>query len=223
MPFTLTDTNFANLQRGISADRLKPYLILARGNRWTALQLYRRNTLLSAALYEVLQGYEIVLRNATNEKLAEAYDNPLWWEKAHLRDTERSDIERAISELHTIGREPENGRAVAQVSLGFWTNLYSNYYETSLWFPHLRSIFPITMNRKRLHDRFHQLQLLRNRIAHHEPLKRNPLQEHTDILEAIRWISKTMHNWVSDASRVQAIYDERLARQTPEAKEGANE
>jgi hypothetical protein len=54
--FDYTEQEMRRLERAISPERLKAYLVLARGDLWVALHLYARNTQLSEALYGVLQG-----------------------------------------------------------------------------------------------------------------------------------------------------------------------
>ena len=64
------------------------------------------------------------------------------------------------------------------------------------------------MNRKQAHAALDQLRILRNRIAHHEPIfNRDLADDYRQILEVTGWISPTTSEWLAWHSRVQAILD----------------
>jgi len=216
VPFDYSDKNLKRLERAISAERLKPYLVRARGDIWIALQLYIRNQELSEALYGVVQGYEVFLRNVTNSTLGKDFERDNWWEVASLRDRERQDVDNAKQAISARNVQETPGRIVAELNLGFWTNLYSNYYEHTLWVPHLRALFPISMARKKLHDRLDSLKVLRNRIAHHETLgRRNVKQDYDDLLETIGWMSPTVRDWIAEISCFEERYAKRIRKRQP--------
>jgi hypothetical protein len=222
VPFDDAEVNLRRLERAISAERLKPYLVRARGDLWVALELYRRDTELSEALYGVVQGYEVFLRNVTTTALTKGFGAEAWWDKAFLRDRERNDVQDAIDCISDRGAAVTTGRVIAELNLGFWTNLYSNYYEHELWVPHLRKLFPISMQRKRLHDRLEDIKLLRNRIAHHESLLRRDVQrDYTNLLETIGWISPTVRSWIESSSCFEERFAKRIPKRTKDTLEGA--
>ena len=203
------------LARAISSDRLKPYLVKARGDLWVALHLYIRNQELSEALYGVVQVYEVLLRNATHEKLSSGFGNANWWDSAALRDRERDDIREAEQKILERAVSVTTGRIVAELNLGFWTNLYSNYYEHSLWVQHLRVLFPIAIARKRVHERLAEIKILRNRIAHHETLiRRDVQQDYENLLATIRWMSPTLRDWIEENSCFSERYAKRLPKKS---------
>jgi hypothetical protein len=87
--FEYTDRVLRNLAKGISAERLAPYYVQARKDLWVAIRLYERNTRLSEALYGVVQGLEILLRNAIHTKLTERLGREDWYETLQLVEAER--------------------------------------------------------------------------------------------------------------------------------------
>jgi hypothetical protein len=220
LAFEYTEQDLERLERALSSERLTPYLVKARGDRWVAIQLYVRNTELSEALYGVVQGFEILLRNATNTPLSKGLNDPSWWESVPLRERERNDIEDAKRNLSERGAQVSPGRMVAELGLGFWTNLYANYYERELWVRHLRSLFPLSMQRKRLHDRLNQLKLLRNRIAHHESLvRRDVYRDYQDLMETVGWISPRTRSWIESTN----CFEERYAKRLPKRSQPRSE
>ena len=71
------------------------------------------------------------------------------------------------------------GRVVAELPLGFWRFLLTSHYERSLWLTCLREAFPGIQGRgmrRDVHDAIRDLHVLRNRIAHHEPIHNRPLE-----------------------------------------------
>lgn len=79
------------------------------------------------------------------------------------------------------------GQTVAQLTMFFWKRLFSDDYETSLWKPILRALFP----NKRISriDVAHHLEVIyqaRNRIAHHEAIIGDRLDR---LMESIEFIN----------------------------------
>jgi hypothetical protein len=74
--FEYTPTNLTELERTLSRDRLAPYLTYVGGNQDRAIRLYEQNTALAEALYGILQGLEIALRNAIHEQMSHLGSGP---------------------------------------------------------------------------------------------------------------------------------------------------
>jgi hypothetical protein len=62
--------------------------------------------------------------------------------------------------------------------------------------------------RSRIHERFNTIRLLRNSVFHHEPVYDNPdlFQKHTDIIDAIGWVSPTTQSSVRYFDRFPIVY-----------------
>jgi hypothetical protein len=210
--FEYSEKSLRTLERALSPERLKPYMIIGRGDLWVALHLYTRNTELSEALYGIVQGFEILLRNATHVALSKGFATEQWWDLAGLREQEQNDIAEARRQIAERLTEVTPGRVVAELNFGFWANLYSNFYEQGFWVKHLRSVFPARLSRKVFHDRLTVLKLLRNRIAHHETLiRRDVRQDYTNLLETAGWISYTTQMWIESTN----CFEERVAKRLP--------
>lgn len=211
--FEYTDRQLAFLERAISTERLTPYYAQARGDQWTAIRLYERNTKLSEALYGVLQGLEVLLRNSIHRKLTQNIGSEDWYEKVPFFESEREEIERAKETISDRPAKVIPGRVIAELNFGFWVRLFSGQYEKDFWVKHLSGIYPASMRRGVLHDRLVQIKTLRNRIAHHETLiKRDVRKDYGEILEAIRWISPTVRAWVENTNCFEARHAERIPK-----------
>ena len=209
----------------ISPERMSTYLRAVEGDREKAFRLYAWNTAVSAAFYASLQGLEVALRNAMHVRLAsrygaEWYDN----EEAGIDGGGLARIATAKEGLRRHNREPKPPRVVAALSFGFWISLLGSGgrlvddsgrrkadYEKSLWRPALRGAFPYhhgALIRKQAHSPLDQLRLLRNRIAHHEPIFERDLREdHERILEVTGWISPGTREWIERHSRTPDLLE----------------
>lgn len=137
------------------------------------------------------------------------------------------------------------GRLVAQCTFGFWVNLldagdhagrsprrYRTDYE-KLWRPALRKAFPggrvevandpdpaARFVRSWTHGVAKRVNVLRNRVAHHEPLhngfplpgqhaRRTPAQAHDDYLKLARMIDRDLAEWIRQDTDVPDLLNDR--------------
>jgi hypothetical protein len=60
--------------------------------------------------------------------------------------------------------------------------------------------------RRDVHDAMRDLQLLRNRIAHHEPIHNRPLRTlHDQALAVADWVCPVTRRWIAARSRVPGL------------------
>lgn len=83
-----------------------------------------------------------------------------------------------------------DGQVIAQLTIYFWKNLFSESYEPVLWKPCLKEIFPNkTYRRSDISKHLEILYQTRNRLAHHEPVYGKRLQ---DIINSIEFLSTNL-------------------------------
>ncbi len=175
-------------RRGISNPRLGPYDNAAGGNHNLALELYLHNLDLSAAFYELIGIVEVVLRNALNDQLINQYGTNWFADHALFDDRTLQEFERCWMHLrpaHGVsGSSISNGKFVSRLGFGTWTNLLDTGgyrgreparfrcdYEQLFWRTCLHRAFPnYSGTRKPIYLHSLQIQMIRNRIAHHEPI-----------------------------------------------------
>jgi hypothetical protein len=95
--------------------------------------------------------------------------------------------------------------------LGFWVDLLKMKNHRSLWVNgKLNAAFPNTrLTRDLIHMRLKDIQLLRNRISHHEPVltSRNVIYNGcktltlSDLLECLQWVCPNTTHWIQTAFR----------------------
>ncbi len=186
------------------------------GNKEAALHLYAWNITVSAAFYGPLQGLAGALRNALHRELTQAFGAP-WYDRlnATLAPKELNRIGEAKATLLRNRKIADPPHVVAELPFGFWIALLGpgqhGSYHNRLWIPTLHKAFPHTKQpRREIHRPLDHLRLLRNRIAHHEPIFRRHLAaDYETILRVIQWISPEAATWVDHHATVQDVLAER--------------
>jgi Abi-like protein len=213
-PFGYDVHIIAALRSSVSAERLQRYQAAAAGDAAQALRLYMWNTALSEGLYGPVQGLEITLRNKMHERFAAQFGSH-WYDASAmgLQYAQQDQVTRAKQSLRAQSKPLDPPRVVAELSFGFWAGLFGRRYENHLWRPHLRHLFvnaPSPFLRRDAHQVLNDVRLLRNRIAHHEPILHRPLpQEYGLVLTAIGWLCSSTAAWVDHHSRFNDIYTAR--------------
>ncbi len=227
--FSYTNDMLDELEAALSVARLGTYLEATGQDRQRAICLHVWNTDISAAFYGPLQTLEIALRNAMHRNLGRRY-GATWYDHggAGLDSGALNRVKMVRTEISRNGHEACPPRIVAALSFGFWISLLGSggraanghkaNYEMTLWRPALRKAFPhcTVLNRKNAHRPLNDLRILRNRIAHHEPIfARDLAADHDRILEVAGWISPAVRVWIERHSRVpvilRALQDDRVA------------
>jgi hypothetical protein len=78
-------------------------------------------------------------------------------------------IKRAKKLLNESDQNNPN-KIIPELSFGFWVRLLSSANEQNIWTAGLHKSFPRKTNRSDLHNRLRRMNLIRNRIAHLEPV-----------------------------------------------------
>jgi hypothetical protein len=196
--FTYSVAELDSIRQSLSQERLGPYLNLAANNLRQAIQLYERNTSLSEALYGLLQGLEVSLRNSMDSVLAQGLAREDWYDSIVWQMAQQEQIDSAKVSLQKKAKPVQPGRMVAELTLGFWVGLTGPKYSVDLWERHLYKAFPnAKLGRKLLNKRLESIRLLRNRVAHHEPILSRDLAKDVDrILETIGWMDRDTERWI---------------------------
>jgi hypothetical protein len=161
---------------------------------------------------EVISYVEIALRNAIACELVQmatdAGAGREWWEHREWFD-ERSleDIDKSIGRLERLGRDVSHGRLVAELNLGFWRYLLDKRNDRRLWRRGLYRAFPaFTGSRADVYKVVMDLNNLRNRIAHHEPIfGSDHAAVERSFLQLLGWICADYQEWATRKSRIGLV------------------
>jgi hypothetical protein len=199
------------LEEALSLERFGRYLAWAGQNRERALELYALNTCLSEALYTPLQMLEVALRNRIHAVLS-ATQHPRWFEDEGflLAPNQPEQVAEALAELNRDEKESTPGRVVAALTFSFWTAMFGTHYE-DLWQKDLYRIARRedgkSLRRKDFSGPLTPIRILRNRIAHHEPILGWNLPKHHDaMLRLTGWLSPTAAAWCRTLDRFIQVH-----------------
>lgn len=213
------------LEKNCSAERLGRYLGKVAEDELAAEFLYVANNRISESLYPMLSVLEVSLRNCVHNKLSEKYGRGEWWSAEELRGAHHfqsslEKIDRARHKLYMRGAAESRAnvkvvQVVAEVSLGFWTDLFSEDLSTLLGSDLLSGFAHIPSEhkkRRKVGKPLTNIKNLRNRVMHHEPILFDesvpPSMLHEQGCALISWISPEMRAWLARMDRFAGVWGE---------------
>ena len=213
-PYLYTKERMQKLLSVVSQDRIMPYYKAIHRTTdqierlKSAFKLYERNTSYSEALYPILQGFEISLRNRVHDRLTKDH-GANWYDNIELLPLERDKIAQARKELGDKIQDDSPSRMVGELSFAFWVRMFSSDYENLTWEPSLKHLLPDTLTRGEVYARFKDIKTLRNRIAHHSRIVNRSVTvrvSYEQTIESIGWFSPDMQEWVNATSRAASLF-----------------
>lgn len=200
-----------SLERLLGYDRLHAYRERCE-NDVAAVELYRWNAAVSAALWQPLGHVEVALRNALSEALVRRHvghersgswlDDP----SGELDRAQRSAIVTARRHVRAKGKQPSDSQTISELGFGFWRFLITRRH-TGLW-PDLASAFPGAPDRRRetVEAPLARLHELRNRIAHHQRIwNRDLAARYTDVLLVAGYLDAGLPLWIARDCHVPGL------------------
>lgn len=205
--------NFNDYQNILSYDRLERYLIASNNNPRKAMLLYRLNLHLSQEVFTILSCFEISLRNAIDKEMIVSFGRD-WLRDSVLpngifdisscRDS-AAIINKAYNRLRRRA-EYTHPKLLAEMEFGIWKYMFANpQYRASgqillRIFPNKpRSSAQLQLNNTYFFNELDGINVLRNRIAHHEPIcfgYRQPTVDLSYILNAYHTLQR-LFNWMN--------------------------
>jgi len=162
--------------RVLSRPRFQTYMTAAGHDVDLAWRLYLWNARVGEAFHLPIQTAEVGLRNSIDVVLIQLF-GPDWGANRQfellLDQRAQADLGVVKQRLKNKGRQANNGQIVASLSFGFWVALLHRKYNPQIWSQHLQTGFPnkpSTVDRHQLFVRAGEINKLRNRISHHEPI-----------------------------------------------------
>lgn len=173
--------NYQDFESIMSQPRMQRYLLACNNDTRKAMTLYRLNLKLSQELFTVIGCFEVALRNKI-DALCLARLGADWLRNAalptgifgNIRRTQNI-INKALGQLNQRGYNHQS--LLAALDFGFWRYMYSNplYAATHRL---LLGVFPlkprstpaIQYNQTFIFNTLKNVNDIRNRIAHHEPI-----------------------------------------------------
>ena len=210
--------DYLHLESIVSKPRLDRYAKATHASKMEAKRLYRINLRASQAFYPLLSIFEVSLRNAVYNAIADYFDDSDWIlnqrrgfmsdpllsrSKFHLRGK----VNASIKKLRQQQKEIYAARILADQSLGFWIALFDAHHHrllkgaTMRTFPHK----PAGLKRQQVRLRLAWIRDFRNRIYHNEPICfhqnridfREAQKVHNAIYEVLGWLDADLPDYAS--------------------------
>jgi hypothetical protein len=200
---------FEDFQKVMSEARLSRYLH-ACGNTKKAMTLYRLNLRLSQEMFTVISCFEIALRNRIDSHFTAMLGKD-WLREAVTKggffDTPKCRLTalNINDSLSKIKQNYSHNKLVAELGFGFWRYMFaSNQYAATG--KTLLQVFPgkptstasVQYNQTYVFNQLIQINNIRNRIAHHEPICFQPgssakdstyaRQQYNQIKQLFQWM-----------------------------------
>lgn len=197
-----------------------------------AINLYKNNILLCQSVYPLISVLEVSLRNAIDITLKNHFKSNNWiveQKKGFMvhpdltyRDrklgknmpdvTFVDKVFRVEHQLKFQKSPTHHNRIVAELSFGFWTKFFDSAPISVLKGAQLSAFKnKPRIPAKEIHNILNDIRVLRNRIAHHEPIcfdvtgkfcLKSFNKKYLQIKEVIRWIDSDLRAWTDSIDNV---------------------
>jgi hypothetical protein len=150
---------------------------------------------------------EVALRNVADKQLTTAYGMTWIDQPAVLSDNyQQGCIAAARATLLRERKAATHAQIVAELNFGFWSSLFG-HKSHHLWGT-LRPIFQAKgVQRATIAGHLRDLRILRNRIAHYEPILALPLdQRYSSVVTLTGWLSPSASAWISQNCQWPVLY-----------------
>ena len=171
---------YDEIEKFLSEERLKPYLLKCNNNKILALKLYYLYMSINESLYFPLQNVELIMRNSFYNSIALKYGKDWILEKDYLLtglSRKKDLLQKQLDFVYQEKITPNINDIISNVSFGFWTTFLDDDYEVEIWRPCLRKLFNAiyinqkdTLIRKEIRNKLKEIKKIRNRVFHHENL-----------------------------------------------------
>lgn len=166
----------------MSAPRVGRYVSACQGDTRKAMALYRLNLRLSQELFTVVSCFEIALRNAIDQHYL-AQHGADWLRNAASpggffnNNACKVTADVVLEALRKLGRSYTHPKLIAELGFGFWRFMFATHQYRAAGqtlihiFPNKpRSTPQQQYNSTYVFNQLKQINDLRNRLAHHEPV-----------------------------------------------------
>ena len=218
----MTSTKIQAIKNALSAARMSTYeaaIGTVADNDLAALELYAWNAQVSGALLTPLHICEVVVRNAVSDVLKATYGERWAWSPSFERSlpdpqngySPRKDLQNTRRNADTIGK------LIPELKFVFWQKMFTSRHDDRLWGPRLKQVLPnvcqtisVKKIRQDIYNELEAIRILRNRIAHHEPIfTRNLTSDFQIIVNLVEFRCNITSKWLVENQQALAIINDR--------------
>ncbi len=176
------------------------YITKKRLLKYESIAQYEDNLLLSKKYYIPISILEVTLRNSINQHFEKFYGSGWLVNEANfLQKDLLSKIFDAKQKIKLRDELLTKDKLIAELSFGFWANLFKSSYDRQMRISSLRQIFTNLpskdiklINRSELFKIINHIRNFRNRIFHHERIVNKPEFQNieNEINEILNYLDK---------------------------------
>ena len=188
---------------------IKKYISTERFRSYSGIDEYLENLVFSKKAYIPLSILEISLKNSINELLTEKLGENWLEDKSFLTNDSLRKIDEAKKILFKRAEPISKSKIIAELSFGFWVNLFKKPYEMKLRTKDIQKIFTNLppkkekmINREVIYKELNHIRNFRNRVFHYEKVinKDNYNQIFDEIDEVLFYFDKELFDCVKKAN-----------------------
>lgn len=214
-------SDWAFYERHFAKARLQHYLTACGQDRARAMQLYRWNVNLSAALWASLAYFEVAFRNALDARMQARHlrlNRSGHWIFDDYRELGRDaygprrhrqpykDVVESIRRVRRNNKQLIPGQVISELPFGFWHQLISRK-QMHLW-PDIAGAFPNAPDRSQetIQRPVARIREVRNRIGHHHRVRPQDAEAtFEDIVNVAGFLHVDLRDFITDLSRVSYL------------------
>ncbi len=154
---------------------IEKYISEARFSKYKNLDEYEENLFFSKKSYIPLSILEVALRNAIDNLLTQKVGEQWHEDASFLTRDSQFKVQQAKEMLQKRRESTSREKIIAELSFGFWVNLFKKPYDKKLRIKDLKKVFPNLpskqeklMNREVIYRELNHIRNFRNRVFHYE-------------------------------------------------------
>lgn len=154
---------------------IEKFITDKRFESYVDLDEYQENLVISKQSYIPLSILEVSLRNSIDTLLSRKVCEDWHKDETFLTRDSAFKIKQAIELLERRRESISKHKIIAELSFGFWVNLFKKPYDKKLRINDLRKIFPNLppksielINREKVYKELNHIRNFRNRVFHYE-------------------------------------------------------
>ena len=188
---------------------IKKYISTERFRSYSGIDEYLDNLVFSKKAYIPLSILEISLKNSINDLLTDKLGENWLENKDFLTNDSLRKIEEAKKILYKRAELISKSKIIAELSFGFWVNLFKKPYEKKLRTKDIQKIFTNLppkkekiINREVIYKELNHIRNFRNRVFHYEKVinKDNYNQIFDEIDEVLFYFDKELFDCAKKAN-----------------------
>ena len=188
---------------------IKKYISTERFRSYSGIDEYLENLVFSKKAYIPLSILEISLKNSINDLLTDKLGENWLENKDFLTNDSLRKIEEAKKILYKRAEPISKSKIIAELSFGFWVNLFKKPYEMKLRTKDIQKIFTNLppkkekiINREVIYKELNHIRNFRNRVFHYEKVinKDNYNQIFDEIDQVLFYFDKELFDCVKKAN-----------------------